>query len=75
MVPIRSDWDEVKVEVMRALVRIKFSTDLQPHLLSTGEAELVEGNWWGDQFWGVCDGKGENWLGRILMETRAAFRG
>lgn len=42
---------------------------------STGDVELVEGNWWGDRFWGVCDGVGENRLGRCLMEVRKELRG
>lgn len=38
-------------------------------------AELVEGNTWHDTFWGVCNGKGQNHLGRILMRVRAELRG
>lgn len=73
---VRSDWDRVKIEVMRALVFEKFSTDstLRALLLDTGNLALVEGNDWRDVFWGVSDGVGENWLGRILMETRAQLR-
>jgi len=46
--------------------------DLRDQLLATGDAELVEGNTWGDTYWGVDSrsGKGENMLGKILMETR-----
>lgn len=36
-----------------------------------GDAELIEGNTWGDRIWGVCDGVGENRLGKILMRVRA----
>lgn len=73
--PLPEDWDVRKVEVMRALVAIKFSSDeLRDKLLSTGTATLVEGNWWGDYFWGVCRGKGENMLGRILMAERDRLR-
>ncbi len=32
--------------------------------------ELVEGNWWNDTFWGVCNGEGQNNLGKILMKIR-----
>jgi len=28
------------------------------------------GNHWGDRYWGVCDGKGENNLGKIQMGIR-----
>ena len=39
-------------------------------LLATGDAKIVEGNTWGDVFWGVCNGVGENHLGEILMKVR-----
>lgn len=69
---MRQDWEEIKLETMALLVIEKFETniDLATKLLGTGQAELVEGNWWGDTYWGVCRGKGENNLGRILMATR-----
>lgn len=44
-------------------------------LLATGSAELIEGNVWNDTFWGVCRGRGQNHLGRILMEVRDGLRG
>ncbi len=73
---LRPDWEQVKVDFMRYLVWNKFSTheDLRLRLLNTGEAVLTEGNTWGDTFWGVCNGTGQNWLGRILMETRDRLR-
>lgn len=69
---IRADWDAVKLEVMRQVVMFKFlqHEDLAAKLIATGEEELVEENEWGDTFWGTCRGVGQNWLGRILMETR-----
>lgn len=68
---IRSDWDTRKVSVMEELLRIKFSnTLLRTRLLDTEGEELVEGNWWGDTFWGVCNGEGENHLGKLLMKIR-----
>lgn len=72
----RPDWEEKKVGFMRALVLAKFQQNprLAQRLLDTGNAELVEGNWWGDRFWGVCRGLGENQLGRILMWVRAELR-
>jgi N-glycosidase YbiA len=71
-VKARSDWEQVKVEVMTDLVRQKFTDhpELKAQLLATGDATLVEGNWWGDRFWGVCNGEGQNYLGRILMDVR-----
>lgn len=71
-IELRSDWESVKIDVMREIVRIKFQTHpkLAEKLLATGNEELVEGNTWGDRFWGQVDGVGENWLGKILMEVR-----
>ncbi len=71
-VKIREDWDSIKIHVMRTIVMDKFqrSPDLLKCLLETGDQEIVEGNYWGDKFWGVCDGEGENHLGKILMKIR-----
>jgi predicted NAD-dependent protein-ADP-ribosyltransferase YbiA (DUF1768 family) len=60
---------------MRDLLRQKFAhPELRRLLLATGDAELVEGNTWGDRFWGVCAGRGQNHLGRLLMAIRAEIR-
>lgn len=74
--PIREGWDKLKTDVMYELVRQKFRQhpQLSEQLLSTGDANLVEGNWWGDKFWGVCKGEGENHLGLILMRVRQEIR-
>lgn len=71
-VPLRSDWESIKIPYMLELLRWKFSfCGLKKLLLDTGNAVLIEGNTWGDQFWGVCRGKGDNHLGRLLMQVRA----
>ena len=43
-------------------------------LLDTGDAILIEGNDWGDRYWGVCDGVGQNKLGLILMGLRKKMK-
>ena len=69
------DWDEIKISVMRRLIKAKFQNpELRAKLLATGDQELVEGNWWNDTFWGVCKGKGRNELGKILMAERNEIR-
>jgi hypothetical protein len=69
------DWESRRLTVMRELLRQKFAhPDLRRLLLATGDAELVEGNTWGDTFWGVCKGCGQNHLGRQLMAIRAEIR-
>lgn len=71
----REDWDIIKLETMRNLVHQKFwHEDLKQKLLATGHVMLIEGNTWGDTYWGVCNGKGENHLGKILMAERAELR-
>ncbi len=71
-VTLRPDWETVKLDVMRDLLWQKFApgTELARKLLTTGDAQLIEGNYWGDIFWGVCRGQGENHLGRLLMAVR-----
>lgn len=75
-VTLRPDWESVKVEVMSDLVMQKFlnNPDLASALLDTGTQPLIEGNTWNDTFWGVCRGKGQNYLGRILMSVREHLR-
>lgn len=74
-VKMRPDWDEVKLDIMKKLLLKKFRTPLfREKLLATGDAELIEGNDWGDTYWGVCKGVGENHLGRLLMEVREELR-
>ena len=70
---IRKDWGTARLQVMEDVLRLKFA---QPYfrdkLLATGDEELIEGNWWGDVFWGQDNKtwKGENHLGKLLMKIR-----
>ena len=71
-VQMRSDWDQIKLDVMRDLISQKFAEpSLRRKLMATGEAELIEGNYWGDTYWGVCRGVGQNHLGKLLMAERS----
>lgn len=68
---LREDWEKVRVPLMDELVDLKFyHPALEKRLMNTGAAILVEGNTWGDQFWGVCNGVGQNKLGESLMKAR-----
>ncbi len=72
---LRSDWDQVKIQLMRSFIEQKFENPFLGHkLLETGEIKLVHNNKWNDSFWGICRGVGENWLGKILEETRTELR-
>jgi predicted NAD-dependent protein-ADP-ribosyltransferase YbiA (DUF1768 family) len=69
---LRPGWDTLRVVFMRDLVRQKFEDHALATMLdATGVRQLVEGNTWGDTFWGVSGGRGRNMLGEILMEVRA----
>lgn len=76
-VPLRPDWEKIKVDVMRLGLILKFTdAELAEKLVATGDEELVEGNWWHDQTWGSCfcadhcRTPGRNLLGMLLMELR-----
>jgi ribA/ribD-fused uncharacterized protein len=78
IVTLRHDWEEVKVDLMLALLRLKFTQhpDLGDKLRLTGKVLLGEGNRWHDNFWGNCrcpeceDIEGHNMLGKLLMRVR-----
>ncbi len=60
---------------MLDLLRIKFTIPtLRERLLATGDQTLIEGNTWGDTYWGVCRGVGLNNLGTLLMQVREECR-
>lgn len=77
-VPFREDWKTAKLGIMLVVVRQKFekNPELAELLLATGDQDLVEGNHWGDTFWGkaLVEGEdgfvGENHLGLTLMKVR-----
>ena len=68
----RTDWDDIKLEEMYNICKIKFTQNpnLTKLLLETKNEEIIEGNDWDDTFWGVCNGEGHNNLGKILMRIR-----
>jgi ribA/ribD-fused uncharacterized protein len=83
---LREDWEEVKDEVMYQICKEKFKDpSLAKKLLATAPRKLIEGNWWGDIYWGIADttaysrrhdriltkGEGQNKLGEILMRVRS----
>ena len=75
------DWDEKSVTVMEGLLQAKFSSpDMASMFLSTRDAELVEGNRWHDNKWGICrcercaGNEHHNLLGKLLMKTREELK-
>ena len=86
-VPIRPDWNQVRMGVMAQALWHKFTQndDIRQKLIETAPSELVEGNYWHDNTWGDCRcenksgrhpeclDQGDNALGRLLMAHRATF--
>lgn len=74
-IQLRPDWEEIKDNVMLTGLRKKFADpELRNLLLATGDEELIEGNYWGDTYWGVCNGVGQNKLGKLLMQVREEIK-
>jgi len=71
-------WDDEREGIMRQIIYWKFIQN--PHLgellVTSGQAKLVEGNYWHDNYYGNCfcpecaDKEGLNILGRLLMDMR-----
>ena len=62
---------------MKNLLTQKFSDErFRSLLLATGDTYIIEGNTWGDTFWGVdmYSGEGENILGKMIMEIRSSMQ-
>lgn len=73
---IREDWDEVKVPIMRDILRAKVEQHgyVEQKLLETGNREIIEDSW-RDDFWGWGENKdGQNMLGKLWMEIRDDIR-
>lgn len=74
-VTLRPEWDELRLTVMLGLLRAKYRVpEYRAALLATGDALILEGNTWGDVYWGVCKGVGENHLGQLLTRVRQELR-
>lgn len=75
-IAMREDWEEVRVPTLHAILVAKFHQhpDLLATLLETSPKLLIEGNTWGDRFWGAVYERnawtGENNLGKLLMKLR-----
>lgn len=79
-VKLRGDWNEKKYNFMLGGIRQKFSDEkLAELLLDTGDLEIIESNWWHDNYWGRCSchkckDMGQNNLGKIIMQVRLELK-
>ena len=77
-IPLRPDWDSIKIDVMRKVVFEKFNQhpELAEMLIKIPTSiEIVEDNSWNDTYWGRCRGVGQNNLGKIISELRMQYLG
>lgn len=72
----RSDWEEVRVRVMRDILIAKIEQHpyVKKKLLQSAKKELIEDSW-RDDFWGWGPNKdGRNQLGKLWMELREEYK-
>jgi len=75
--PVREDWEEIKLKVMFDVLRLKFYQ--HPYLLKQLlqiEGPLAEFNTWRDTYWGYDLNlqQGKNHLGKLYMLLRDAWK-
>lgn len=77
-VKIRPDWESIKEQIMGFALWEKFKNPkLREKLIETGNATLIEGNYWHDNYWGECQCEEcmnkvkQNRLGCLLMAVRS----
>ena len=81
-IELRSNWNDIKFEVMKFGLILKFSSNpgILKQLIKTNDKHIVEGNGWHDNLWGNCicyeceNITGQNLLGEALMEVREYFK-
>ncbi len=82
IIELKSNWNDIKSEVMKLGLILKFSNnaDILKQLMETNDKHIVEGNGWHDNLWGNCicyeceNITGQNLLGKALMEVREYFK-
>lgn len=71
IIDLTSDWNLLRIDAMKTIIREKFKNPLLRELLKeTIDHKLIHENKFNDRFWGVCGGVGENWLGIIIEAER-----
>lgn len=72
-IKIKDNWEDIKINVMFECLIKKFEQEpFRTKLIETGDKFIMEGNWWGDEFWGVNlkNNKGKNYLGKLITTIR-----
>lgn len=77
-IELRDDWNEIRDDVMLYGLRKKISNHpfIARKLVATYPEQLIEGNWWHDNYWGDCSCQrcknipGLNKLGKLWEKVR-----
>lgn len=72
-IKLREGWDDIKFDIMLRCLEKKFIQEpFKSKLIETGDAYIMEGNWWKDTYWGIDlkSGEGNNYLGKLIMGIR-----
>lgn len=64
------NWDDIHLYAMANALHAKFSNSYMLSLLKKLPGEIIQDNYWGDTYWGVYKGQGQNILGRMLTNIR-----
>jgi ribA/ribD-fused uncharacterized protein len=80
-ITLRDNWETLKVNFMLVALAAKFNQHeiLKLKLMNTHAAELIEGNYWHDNYWGECHCRRcekrekKNMLGKMLMQLRTIY--
>lgn len=72
-IKLREDWNNIRLDVMDAVLKVKFKQHPELYkLLKSINEPIVEDNNWNDMFWGRCNGKGKNYLGCLLERIKTS---
>lgn len=73
--PLREDWKDVKVDLMKYILKLKFDQhpDIRENLMKTGLRPIIFSSK-NDPFWGCgADETGQNILGKLLEDLRYLY--
>ena len=75
-VNLRTDWEQIKNQIMYEICLCKFTQnpDLKIQITLNWGPRIAGRKYLGDYYWGVCNGLGQNQLGKTLMQIRKILK-
>lgn len=71
---IRSDWNDVKLSILKDILREKFKNHQLAMQLATINEPITFDNNYHDIYWGLYQGKGQNHLGKLLSDIQIEIK-